>query len=80
MNKLISYAPLWETMKRKSATTYTLRNRGESGSISGSTILRLQKNESVSTNTLNSLCNILNCALSDVIEYIPDQEKSKTEQ
>jgi putative transcriptional regulator len=80
MNKLISYAPLWETMKMRGATTYTLRNKGEYDNISGSTILRLQKNESVSTNTLNSLCKILNCELSDIAEYIPDyEEKMGTE-
>lgn len=69
---LISYAPLWKTMKIKGATTYTLRNKGGEENISGSTILRLQKNESVSTNTLDSLCRILNCQLSDVAEYVPD--------
>ena len=69
---MISYAPLWKTMKRKGATTYTLRNKGKEENISGSTILRLQKNESVSTNTLNTLCKILDCKLSDIIEYMPD--------
>ena len=69
---MISYAPLWETMKRNGATTYTLRNKGKSENISGSTLLRLQNNESVSTNTLNTLCNILKCDLSDIVEYIPD--------
>ncbi|HAX52777.1 MAG TPA: XRE family transcriptional regulator, partial [Lachnospiraceae bacterium] len=34
--------------------------------------LRLQKNLSVSTNTLNTLCRTLSCQLSDVAEYIPD--------
>ena len=72
VNQLISYAPLWETMKERGATTYTLRNKGGYDNISGSTILRLQKNESVSTNTLNALCKILNCELSDIAEYIPD--------
>lgn len=70
--QLISYAPLWKTMARKGATTYTLRNKGQEENISGSTILRLQKNESVSTNTLNALCKILDCRLSDIAEYIPD--------
>lgn len=69
---MISYAPLWETMKRKGATTYTLRNKGKTENISGSTLLRLQNNESVSTNTLNSLCQTLECTLSDIAEYIPD--------
>lgn len=70
---MISYAPLWATMKRRGATTYTLRNKGEDENISGSTMLRLQHNLSVSTNTLNTLCKILNCALPDVAEYIPDE-------
>ncbi len=69
---MISYSPLWETMKRKGVTTYTLRNKGDDENISGSTMLRLQKNESVSTNTLDALCKILNCKLSDIAEYIPD--------
>ncbi len=69
---MISYTPLWETMKRKGATTYTLRNKGIDENISGSTIIRLQKNESVSTNTLNALCKILDCKLSDIAEYISD--------
>ena len=67
---MISYAPLWETMKRKSATTYTLRVKG---GVSGSTLLRLQANESVSTNTLDAICKILNCALPDIAEYISDE-------
>ena len=70
--KLISYAPLWKTMKSRGATTYTLRNKGKDENVNGSTMLRLQKNQSVSTNTLNTLCKILDCKLSDVAEYIPD--------
>lgn len=69
---MISYAPLWKTMKERGASTYTLRNKGKDEKISGSTLLRLQHNESVSTNTLNTLCKILNCSLSDIAEYIPD--------
>ena len=71
---MISYNPLWETMKEKSATTYTLRVKG---GISGSTMLRLQANESVSTNTLDAICKILDCALSDIAEYVPDEGGGK---
>ena len=45
---MISYAPLWRTMKAQGATTYTLQVRGE---ISSSTVRRLKAVESVSTNT-----------------------------
>ena len=67
---MISYAPWWETMKRKNATTYTLQVKGE---ISSSTVRRLKANESVSTNTLDALCRILDCELDDIIAYLPDE-------
>ncbi len=66
---MISYAPLWETMKKRSATTYTLQVKG---GISSSTIRRLKAGDSVSTNTLDSLCKILECGLQDIVEYLPD--------
>ena len=68
---MISYEPLWRTMKERGATTYTLQVKGE---ISSSTIRRLKANESVSTNTLEALCKILNCDLNDIIEYLPDKK------
>ena len=70
-DELISYAPLWETMKRVGATTYTLQVKGH---ISSSTIRRLKAGDSVSTNTLDALCTILGCSLNNVIEYLPDSE------
>ncbi len=69
---MISYTPLWETMKIKHATTYTLQVKGE---ISSSTIRRLKANESVSTNTLDALCRILDCSLTEIVEYIPDNQE-----
>lgn len=66
---MISYAPLWATMEKCGATTYTLQVKG---GISSSTIRRLKAGESVSTNTLEALCQILNCPLSDVVAYYPD--------
>lgn len=68
---MISYKPLWETMKRRGATTYTLQVKGN---ISSSTIRRLKAGDSVSTNTLDALCAILDCSLEDVVQYIPGQE------
>ena len=67
---MISYAPLWETMKCKDATTYTLQVKG---GISSSTVRRLKAGESVSTNTLDALCAILDCDLSDIVRYEKSQ-------
>lgn len=68
---MIVYTPLWETLKKKGMSTYTLRNKFE---ISGSTVQRLRKNMSVSTNTLDDLCRLLDCKLSDIAEYLPDEK------
>ena len=69
---MISYAPLWATMEKKHATTYTLQVKGE---ISSSTIRRLKAGESVSTNTLDTLCQLLECTLPDIVEYLPEKRE-----
>lgn len=66
---VISYEPLWATMERRGATTYTLQVKGQ---ISSSTIRRLKSGQSVSTNTIDALCKLLDCGLTDVLAYLPD--------
>ena len=67
---MISYERLWKTMELQGATTYTLQVKG---GISSSTIRRMKAGESVSTNTLEALCKILDCTLEDIVEYLPDK-------
>lgn len=69
---MISYRPLWETMAKHSCTTYALRFKY---GISHATVQRLQQDLPVTTHTLDKLCRILNCSLSDVAQYIPDDEE-----
>ncbi len=66
---MISYAPLWETMQKRGATTYTLQFKG---GVSSSTIRRLKAGDSVSTKTLEALCKILDCSIQDIVVYLPD--------
>ena len=70
---MISYDPLWKTMKERGATTYTLQVKGQ---ISSSTIRRLKAGDSVSSNTLDALCKILQCDLADIVLYLPDEEQN----
>ena len=68
---MISYAPFWATLRQSGESTYTLiRNHR----ISSSTIDKLRKNKPLNTTTVNDLCRILNCKVSDVMEYVPSQE------
>lgn len=68
---MIVYAPFWETMKKKGESTYTLI---EKYGISSATIDRLRKNKGISTAKINDLCSILNCTVSEILEYISDKE------
>ena len=68
----ISYEPLWETMKQKNITTYTLINKYNVGS---KTVYNLKHNKSVTMYTLSRLCEILNCTPNDVVRF----EFDKTE-
>lgn len=73
---VISYAPLFETMKRKKITSYRLEKLG----FSRATYYSIQKGNSVSTNTINQLCKILKCNVTDVIEFINEDEDNQPNQ
>mgnify|MGYP003558885992 FL=1 len=67
---MISYEPLYRTMKEKGFTTYKLIN--EYG-ISRSLIDRLKHNRPITTVTLNDLCTILDCKVEDILLYTKDE-------
>ena len=67
---MIVFDPLWETMKRRGFSQYALIK--EHG-VSTGTLDALRKNRSITLNTLNDLCRILQCDVADVIRYIPEK-------
>ena len=67
---MISYQPLWATMKNRGISQYKLIKDYH---FSTGQLDRLRKNESVSTNTLDMLCSILSCTIEDVAVYLPDE-------
>lgn len=66
---MIKYDKLWETMKQKNITQYTLYTKYK---ISRSLLHRLRTNQSVTTHNLNLLCNILNCNIEDICTFEKD--------
>ena len=68
---MISYRPMWETMRKKEVTQYALIYKYR---VSPSQISRMKHNEYVSTHTIEMFCRILDCRVEDVMEYIPDNE------
>ena len=67
---MIVFDPLWEPMKSRGISQYALIK--EHG-VSTGTLDALRKNRSITLNTLNDLCRILQCDVADVIRYIPEE-------
>ncbi|MEE1318544.1 MAG: helix-turn-helix transcriptional regulator [Ruminococcus sp.] len=66
---MIRFDRLWKTMREKGVSTYQLR---EKCGIDSKTIRRLKANENIETKTLNKLCNVLQCRIEDIMEFIED--------
>lgn len=63
---MIVFNKLWQVMKEKNISQYKLIN---DYNISPSQLTRLKRNESVSTNTIDKFCEILDCDIWDIMEY-----------
>ena len=66
---MIKYDKLWQTMAKKGVTEYSLYTHHN---VSRGQLFRLRRNMNVEVNTIDKLCNILECDISDVMEHIPD--------
>lgn len=63
---MISYQPFYETLLRKGVTEYALIYRN---GIPANTLHRMKHGKAITTKTLNTLCEILDCSVSDILEY-----------
>ncbi len=66
---MISYEPLWNTLKQKNVSQYQLINKY---GISAGQLSRLRANNHISTHTIERLCKILDCNIEDIINYSND--------
>ena len=66
---MISYEPFWRTLKEKKISTYALITKYN---ISSATIDRMKKGSGISTMKIDDFCRILDCGVSDIIEYIDE--------
>ncbi len=67
---MISYEPFYRTLREKGVTEYHLiYKEGFSSYI----LHRMKHGENITLKTVDTLCFILDCGVSDIIEYVPDQ-------
>lgn len=69
---MISYKPLWDTMKKQNISTYILITKYE---INPRTINNLKHNKSITMFTLEKLCSILKVGPSEIVEFIDIENK-----
>ena len=69
---MISYEPLWATMKQKGISQYQLIN---TYGFSTGTLDTLRKNKSITLNTVQDLCRILQCNIEDIVKIDIEADK-----
>lgn len=63
---MISYKPFYETLLKKNMTEYHLIYKE---GLSSNTLYRMKKGLPITTRTLDTLCFILDCEISDIIVH-----------
>ncbi|MBR0277972.1 MAG: helix-turn-helix domain-containing protein [Clostridia bacterium] len=63
---MISYKPFYDTLFKKGLTEYYLIFKQ---GLSANTLYRMKKGKAISTKTLDVLCDILDCEVSDIIKF-----------
>ena len=71
---MISYEPFYETLRKKRVTEYVLIFKK---GINPNTLYRMKQGCPITTKTINDLCRILDCEVSDILKY--EKTKQKTE-
>ena len=66
----VSYNKLWKLLIDRNMKRTELRI---AAGISSSTLAKLGKNESVTTDVLVRICKTLNCDIGEIIEVVPDE-------
>ena len=67
---MISYAPLWKILKKKNVSQYKLiKDYG----VANAQLDRLRKNSVIQTATVDRLCQILDCRVEDIMEYVKEK-------
>lgn len=63
---MMSFDPLWETMKKKNITTYKMI---KDYNMSRGMLDKLKHDRNVTLETVERLCEILDCRIEDIVVY-----------
>ena len=63
---IVTYDPLWKTLKEKGISKNHLKKNG----IDGKIMARMNRGEAISMITLERICRIVGCGASDVLDFV----------
>lgn len=68
---MVNYDSFWTTLRKRGISQYTLINTYH---FSPSLLTRMRRNEYVSLRSLERLCRIIHCKLTDIVNFFPPEE------
>ncbi len=69
---MISYQPFYDTLFKRDMTEYALVFKH---GVPANTLHRMKHGKPITTTTLDALCEILECRVEDILEYVPPGEE-----
>lgn len=69
----ISYNKLWKLLIDKKMTAADLRRQAD---IAPNTLTRMKKDQEVTMQVLERICDVLDSDFGEIVEYYPDNENS----
>ncbi len=73
----VSYKKLFHLMIERDMTNAELQK--EAG-FSANIITRLKRNGYISLDSVESICRVMNCGVDDILEFVPDEDNSASQQ
>ena len=67
----ISYKKLLHLMIEKDITAPQLQ---KDAGLSGNVFTRIRRNEYVSLESIEAICNVLNCKVDDILDFLPERK------
>ena len=67
---MISYRPFYDTLFKRDMTEYALIFKH---GIPANTLHCMKHGKPITTTTLDTLCEILECRVEDILEYVPPE-------
>ena len=70
MRTVLDYTPMWETMRQKNISQYSLLKAG----IDNKTLDAIKKGKNITLLTLEKICAVLDCTPDGVVRFVPENK------